>query len=104
MRIEFNTYQIFFYAKPFQHRFIQLFMDDETVGSITFDDFDTVPDNTSTDESINLKMHEKDYGDVIDLLRNEAPLYIWINPDNGVGGLATGDDEPIGENESSFIG
>jgi len=99
MRLEFNTYQIFFYAKPYQHRFVQLYMDNQLVGTITFDDFSTVPENTSTEDRVNLKMHEQDYSDVVDLLRNESPLFIWVNPDNGIGGIATGDDEPVGEGE-----
>ena len=99
MRFEFNAYQIYFYAKPYQHRFVQLYSGSRLVGTITFDDFDIVPANTATDERINLKMHESDYSDVIDLLRNESPLFIWINPGNGIGGISTDPYEPVGEGE-----
>ncbi|MBR9919946.1 MAG: hypothetical protein GYB31_03845 [Bacteroidetes bacterium] len=99
MRLEFDSYQLFFYAKPYQHRFIQLFHEDKQVGSLTFDDYQAVPENTASDDSINLKFHESDYRDIVDLLRNEAPLFIWINTDNGIGGLSTSPDEFVGEAE-----
>ena len=99
MYLQFSSYQIFFYAKPHQHRFIQLYQDNALVGTLTFDDFDTLPDNTNTTDRINLKFQESDYSNVVDLLRNEAPLFIWINPDNGIGGLSTSADEPVGEGE-----
>jgi len=101
MRFEFDSYQIYFYAKPYQHRFVQLFMDNILVGTINFDDYLEVPENTNTDTRVNLKMHEQDYRDVIDLLRNESPLFIWINPDNGIGGISTEADEPVGEGEDN---
>ena len=99
MYFEFNRYQLFFYAKPFQHRFVQLYQDETLVGTITFDDFDAVPENTAAPNRINLKMHSQDYPQVVDLLRNEAPLFIWMNPDNGIGGLSTNAEEPVGEGE-----
>ena len=99
MYLEFNRYQIFFYAKPFKHRFIQLYKETELVGTLTFDDFESLPENSNTDTRINLKFMEEDYLSIVDLLRNESPLFIWINPDNGIGGLSTSADEPVGENE-----
>lgn len=96
---EFNQYQIFFYAKPFKSRLIQLYNDGTLVGSLSFDDYKELPENTHTDTAINLKYMESDYQDVIDLLRNESPLHIWINGENGVGGLSTAADEPVGEGE-----
>lgn len=99
MYLEFDRYQLFFYAKPYQHRFIQLYQEEALVGTLTFDDFETVPENTSTPDRINLKLHTDDYPHVLDLLRNEAPLFIWINPDNGIGGLSTGAEEAVGEGE-----
>ena len=100
MYLEFDRYQIYFYSKPRFHRFIQLYLDNQLVGTLTFDDFTAVPENTNTSDRINLKYHEREFSQVIDLLRNEGPLFIWINPDNGIGGLSTTADEAVGEGES----
>jgi len=45
-----------------------------------------------------LEFHESQYADVLDLLRNEKPLFIqYISPK--VAYVATSEKEPVGENE-----
>jgi len=39
------------------------------------------------------------FEDIIDILRNEGPLYLFYNDSNHVGILATADKEPVGEGE-----
>ena len=46
-----------------------------------------------------LNFPESKFGDIVDILRYEEPLYVSLNVDNGVGALQT-DREPIGEEES----
>ena len=40
------------------------------------------------------------FNDVITMLREEKPLYLFLNEDNGVGIIATQDFEPVGEEEA----
>ena len=61
----------------------------------------TIPDSSkSSSGHLNLRFHEKHLTDVLETLRQEKPLYIWLNDDFApIGGLKTS-SEPIGEEES----
>jgi hypothetical protein len=98
MRYEFNSYQVFFYATPYLHRFIQLYQDGRLVGTLTF----SVAEARKAVEldqhnHIRLNLHSNDYPAVIDLLRHESPLYLWNYGD--IGGITTSHNEPVGEGE-----
>ena len=59
-----------------------------------------LPDNSlDVNGHIRLSFRKEDYPDIVDMLRNESPLFVWINPDNNIGGIATDSTEPVGEGE-----
>lgn len=49
-------------------------------------------------QSIFLHFHENQLPILLDVLRNESPLFIWVEDRNFAGGLAT-TPEPVGEGE-----
>ena len=103
-----ESYKLFVFAKPargYPHRNIHLIDGDGTVrANIYFrpDDEDlrdgnemSLPDGKKMAIYF---MHEYQYRDVVDLLRNEEPLYLlFIDPAAIL--IATADTEPVGENE-----
>jgi len=86
-------------------RFIELHDDQTTVGTITFlADNQNLPGNSEFvvggRNRGSLYMHEHEYADVVDCLRNEKPLYlVYLSPVYAFIGTAT--NEPVGENEPS---
>lgn len=97
---EFNTYQLYFYAKPAGHRFVQVYMNGVNIGMINFNDTSSPPANSVDAQGrIRLNMHTSDFDAVVDLMRNESPVYMWINEKNGIGGISTSANEPVGEGE-----
>ena len=73
-------------------------------GYMRFDPDDQVlPDNATWDlngkDMIRLYMHESDYPSVVDLLRNEKPLYL-VYRSAKFGYVGTSEDEPIGAEET----
>lgn len=96
-----DHYKVWYYGKNDHRIQIQVYQKDEYVGSLTFTDQSEIPSNEVIDgQLIRLSFHTGEYGHVIDLLRNESPLFIWINETSGIGGLATDELEPIGEGEN----
>jgi len=57
-----------------------------------------LPPNSSNNGIALLHFPMSQYPAVIDLLRNEQPLFVALNADNGIGVVSTG-DEPVGEEE-----
>lgn len=41
-------------------------------------------DNTSIGQTINLYYHMEEFGNIMGLLRNEAPLYLVLGVENGI--------------------
>ena len=98
---EFDSYKFWYYGKN-QHRIqIQLFQGENYIGTADFRDLDTLPDNEVTGDYLRLSFHKNDFSNIIDLIRNEAPLFAWINPKNLIGGIATVEHEPTGEGEEN---
>lgn len=94
-----NGYQVWYYGKNHHHLYIQVYNDGQYVGSMTFRTA-SLPDNELDHNGhIRLSYMKEDYPNILDLLRNESPLFIWINPDNKIGGIATDSTEPVGEGE-----
>lgn len=60
-----------------------------------------LPNNTLREEPIfiQLNLYDKDYKDVLDLLRNEKPIIVLYQERGGW--IGTSSQEPIGEEESS---
>lgn len=96
---EFDSYKFWYYGKN-QHRIqVQLYQGDDYVGTLDFRDADPIPDNELSGDFIRLSFQKNDFSNVIDLIRNEGPLFAWINPKNLIGGIATSENEPVGEGE-----
>lgn len=95
-----DGYQIWYYGKNSHHLYIQVYNSGVYQGSLTFHDIATIPDNELDGAGhIRLSFHKTDYPNIVDMLRNESPLFIWINPTNKIGGIATESTEPVGEGE-----
>lgn len=97
---EFDSYKFWYYGKN-QHRLqIQLYQGSNYIGTADFRDGDDIPDNEIlADEYIRLSFYKSDFANIMDIIRNEAPLFAWINPDNFIGGIASVEHEPTGEGE-----
>lgn len=95
-----DGYRIWYYGKNSHHIYIQVYQSNVYVGSLTFRDSATLPDNElDVAGYIRLSMHKNDFANVMDILRHEKPLFIWLNDVNKIGGIATDSTEPIGEAE-----
>jgi hypothetical protein len=105
---EFDKYYLNFFSmnKKGKHRRIYskatasltLFFKAYEVGKIGFYDEVPVRRNEALGKIPVLNFHISLLSDIIDMLRNEKPLYIQLNTDNWNGGLNTS-AEPIGELE-----
>jgi hypothetical protein len=58
-----------------------------------------LPPNSSANGVALLHFPMTHYAPVVDLLRNEQPLFVSLNADNGIGVISTA-DEPVGEEEA----
>jgi len=80
MRSEFNSYQVYYYSKQPGRRLILLYKDGKNVGVINLNENLTSFDGwVDSNGRVQLLMRSSDYSEVVDLLRNESPLYIFVN-------------------------
>ena len=106
----FDAYQIFYYSKystpppPFFEAIIQVYQGGVFVGRIAFyPDSGPIPANATIAPlgapvpSIHYALSRFD--DVIEILRQEKPLYLYLDTTSGIGIIATTDKEPVGEQE-----
>jgi hypothetical protein len=95
---EFDSYEFqYLSAYPYE-AIILVYKDRKFVGSITFwKDDGRIPDNKSLPEiSINYPISR--FNDVINILRQEKPLKLFISSENPLlGGIMTSEKEPTGE-------
>jgi hypothetical protein len=69
------------------------------VGSVFFiKEGEDIPVNTVVGGNPRINFPTSSFDEVLDLFRHEKPLYISINPSNGIGTISTS-TEPIGEEE-----
>jgi hypothetical protein len=95
-----DGYRLWYYGKNSHHILIQTYHENAYVGSLTFRNSQSIPDNELDAAGyIRLSFHKDDYANLVDMLRNEKPLFMWINPANLIGGIATDSTEPVGEGE-----
>ena len=94
-----DAYKIWYYGKN-QHRVqIQIYQDAEYVGSLDFREGESQSNEVIDGKFVRMGFHKSDYQNIVDLLRNESPLFIWMNETNLIGGIATDELEPVGEGE-----
>jgi hypothetical protein len=101
IQANFNAYRIWYYSGHPYEALIYVYQDGKYVGRIVFfKDAASTPANASYPEpSIHYPLVR--FNDVINILREEKPLYLHLNLDNMIGTLATTDLEPTGEEEGS---
>ncbi len=76
-------------------------MGNSYVGRIVFfKDESTIPDNANYSSGPSIHYPLSRFNDVINILRQEKPLYLFLNLNNKIGIVATSDREPVGEEES----
>jgi hypothetical protein len=79
---------------------ISCFDADEWVGLLEFwERRSSVRDPFLLDGKIVLSFDLDRFSDVVDVLRNERPLKLFLNPDGNWGSVLTSDLEPVGEGE-----
>lgn len=78
---------------------INCFDENKQVGTILFvRKGQTIPENSERDGRISLFFEESHFANVVDILRNEKPVYLSLHPTLKIGGVGT-DKEPVGEME-----
>ncbi|MFE9750088.1 hypothetical protein ACFYOT_34705 [Saccharothrix saharensis] len=66
---------------------------------IFFADDGPLPPNVPLDYGPEIHFPLGRFGEVVDTLRREKPLYLWLDTDSLVGAVGTADKEPAGEEE-----
>lgn len=99
IRTDFDGYKIWYYSGHPYEALVYVYNGSKYVGRIVFfKDGVAVPPNASYPEpSIHYPLSRFD--DVMNILRQEKPLYLHLNLDNKIGTVATSDIEPVGEEE-----
>lgn len=101
----FDSYQVWYYSAP-QYKYrvmIQLYYNRNFIGRILFmKEGEVLPTNYQINNRPYLHYDMADYAPMMDMLRNEKPLYIQFVPENGIGFIGTRELEPVGEFESAF--
>jgi len=67
---------------------------------IFFKDDVTIPDNANYSSGPSIHYALSRFNDIVGILRQEKPLYLFLNLSNLIGIVATSDLEPVGEEES----
>jgi hypothetical protein len=96
----FNGYRFQYYAgSGSPGAYITCWQDSISVGTLVFAaDGTELPANKIQDNSVILYYPLSRFSQVLDILRNEKPLYLWLNTDNGFGHVGSS-IEPVGEEE-----
>jgi hypothetical protein len=78
-----DKYQVLYSANTFVPR-VQLFNAGKQIGELYFQpDGSTLPPDKMSGTIVQLFYHREDYENVIDLLRNQQPIYLWYNGSGG---------------------
>lgn len=98
----FDSYRIFYWSHhtPDLAAGIYCYSGATYVGRILFSEPGSGPPANAMEPSgMALRYRIEQFGDVMEILREEKPLYLHLNTDNGIGQVATSDQEPTGEEE-----
>ena len=96
----FDSYKITYYSRWTHDALIQFASNGQLVGQITFvSEGDNIANytNSAPDGFIDLYLRISKFNDIINILRLEKPLALFLQSDNGVGAIQT--MEPIEEQE-----
>ncbi|MGH9224693.1 MAG: hypothetical protein ACRD2W_13155 [Acidimicrobiales bacterium] len=96
---DFDSYKYWCYSSHPYEAMVYCYRSTAYVGRIVFfNDGAALPPNANLNgPSIHFPISR--FGDIIDTLRTEKPLYLFLNLENLVGSLGTADFEPVGEEE-----
>jgi len=99
IQTDFDSYKIWYNSGHPYEAHIYVYKAGKYVGRIVFfKDGAAIPPNAGYPEpSIHYPLSR--FNDVVNILRQEKPLYLFLNLDNKIGHLATSELEPAGEEE-----
>jgi len=97
---DFDSYKIFYYSNQPYEASIYCYKAGVLVGRMIFaKDAAALPPNATFVGGPSLSYTISRFSDIVRILLNEKPLYLFLNTDNLMGHLATTDLEPVGEEE-----
>ncbi len=101
----FNKYYIYYTTKEGHVTpSIPLYYDDLSIGYIYFTEkLPTSKNYINSEGKITLRYHIDRFNDIVNILRYEKPLKIYLDTESLIGGISTGDFEPVGEQEPQEI-
>ena len=98
---EFNIYRVYYYSAP-QYDWavrIDLYLSAANVGTLLFmKEGQSIPANTVANGVPRLHYSMRDFPAMMQMIREEKPLFVNLNEANGIGSISTS-DEPVGEQE-----
>lgn len=102
----FDSYKFWYYSSFSYEALIYLYKAGELVGRIVFiKDSEELPENGMASPFgtpvPSIHLHVSRFNDVVNILREEKPLHLFLNIDHKIGILATDDFEPVGEEEGA---
>src|SRR5262245_11920735 len=100
IRVDFDAYQIFYFSSFSYEASIECFKEGKRVGRMLFfADGVVIPANRSYASGPSIHFRLERFGDVIETLRHEKPLYLSLNTESRSGMLATSELEPTGDED-----
>ena len=98
---DFDSYKVWYYSGHPYEALIYCYQGGSYVGRIVFfKDDAAIPVNANYSSGPSIHYPLSRFNDVITILREEKPLYLFLNLTNFIGILATAEQEPVGEEES----
>lgn len=96
----FDQYRLQYASGGPNAAYIECWQNNSNVGTLVFvrEGSALLPNKLTSSNTIVLYYLISQFNDVIQILRYEKPLYVWINTDNGMGNVGTS-MELIGEQE-----
>ena len=95
-----DAYKVWFYTHNKSLIQVQVYNGANYIGTLNFVETDLIQQNMEDSHGlIQLYFIKNDYSLIMDLLRNEKPLFLWYNQDAKTGGIVTDEKESIGEGE-----
>ena len=101
----FNDYYIYYTTKEGHVTpSIPVYNYEQSIGYIFFTEkLPTSKNSMSNEGKITIRYHIDRFNDIINILRYEKPLKIYIDTESLIGGISTGTSEPVGEQEPQEI-
>lgn len=100
VQANFDSYKFWYYSGHPYEALVYCYQGAAYVGRIVFfADGSAIPPNANYQSGPSIHYALSRFNDVITTLRNEKPLYLFLNLDNLIGMVATDQREPTGEEE-----